>query len=109
MWPTIHCFVSSAAPVLLWKTWKRLGKASPGGKHQILNPKFETMSEFSKPKFSKRLELLSFEMSIANWPCLWTQAALALEGLQRPPAVLFVPAHTIPILRFPGLKTLVTI
>src|SRR3990167_7903599 len=70
-------------------------------------------SDSSKsPRFQSFFSGLSnaeCEMSIVNWPFLWTQAGLALECLQRPPDVLFVPAHTIPILRFPGLKTLVTI
>jgi len=42
-------------------------------------------------------------------PRLWTQAGLASEVLFNPPDVLFVPAHTMPILHRPGLKTVVTI
>lgn len=44
-----------------------------------------------------------------NFPRLWTQAGLAKEVLMNPPDVLFVPAHTMPIIRRPGLKTVVTI
>ncbi len=44
-----------------------------------------------------------------NMPFLWTQVGLAgrtwLDGLD----VLWVPAHTLPVLRKPGLKTVVTI
>ncbi|MDP3724568.1 MAG: glycosyltransferase family 1 protein [bacterium] len=43
------------------------------------------------------------------FPFLWTQAGLALETWLRPPDVLFIPAHTLPILRRPGVKTVVTI
>ncbi len=42
-------------------------------------------------------------------PYLWTQARLALECFLRPPDVLFVPAHTIPVFRRPSLKTVVTV
>lgn len=42
-------------------------------------------------------------------PRLWTQAGLASEVLFNPPDVLFIPAHTMPLLRRPGLKTVVTI
>lgn len=44
-----------------------------------------------------------------SWPRLWTQGGLAIETWLRPPDVLFVPAHTLPVLRKPGLKTVVTI
>lgn len=39
----------------------------------------------------------------------WTQARLALECLINPPEILFVPAHTIPVIRWPKVKTIVTI
>ncbi len=39
----------------------------------------------------------------------WTQIRLALECLIRPPDILFVPAHTMPVIRRPNLKTIVTI
>ncbi len=42
-------------------------------------------------------------------PRLWTQAGLASEVLFSPPDVLFVPAHTMPVVHRPGLKTVVTI
>ncbi|MEK7513459.1 MAG: glycosyltransferase family 1 protein [Patescibacteria group bacterium] len=44
-----------------------------------------------------------------NWPRLWTQGGLAIETWKRPPEVLWVPAHTLPVLRKPGIKTVVTI
>lgn len=43
------------------------------------------------------------------WPRLWTQGGLAWELLQRPPDVLFIPAHTLPLIRRSNLKTVVTI
>lgn len=39
----------------------------------------------------------------------WTQIRLAFECLIRPPEILFVPAHTMPLIRWPKLKTIVTI
>lgn len=42
-------------------------------------------------------------------PRFWTQGRLAWECLVNPPDVLFVPAHTLPIIHRPGLKTVVTI
>lgn len=42
-------------------------------------------------------------------PRLWTQVRLALEMWQHPPDLLFVPAHTLPLLRPKKLKTVVTI
>lgn len=43
------------------------------------------------------------------FPRLWTQAGLASEVLFSPPDVLFIPAHTMPVVHRPGLKTVVTI
>jgi len=40
---------------------------------------------------------------------LWTQGRLAIECLIKPPDILFVPAHTIPLIRRPTLKTVVTV
>ncbi|HEY4694993.1 MAG TPA: glycosyltransferase family 1 protein [Candidatus Nanoarchaeia archaeon] len=57
-----------------------------------------------------------FEISQTNFvtryiplPRFWTQARLALECLIKPPDILFVPAHTLPLIHRPGLKTVVTI
>ena len=51
----------------------------------------------------------SYELREINWKRLWTQGGLALECLINPPDALFVPAHTLPMLRRPGLKTVVTV
>lgn len=40
---------------------------------------------------------------------LWTQVRLAVECFIKPPDILFVPAHTPPLITRPGLKTIVTI
>lgn len=43
------------------------------------------------------------------WPRFWTQGGLAFECLIRPPDILFIPAHTMPIIRRRNLKVVVTI
>ena len=43
------------------------------------------------------------------WRRFWTQGGLALEILKHPPEILFIPAHTLPVLRSPKIKTVVTI
>lgn len=43
------------------------------------------------------------------WRRLWTQGGLALEILKQPPDVLFIPAHTLPVLRPGRVRTVVTI
>src|SRR3989344_2778244 len=39
------------------------------------------------------------------WRRFWTQGGLALEILKHPPEILFIPAHTLPVLRSPKIKT----
>jgi len=94
-----------------------------------VNPKHEARNskqyQNSNNRNSKRLENLifehldlfrisdfgfrNFEVRPIFWPRLWTQGGLAVECLKNPPDVLFVPAHTMPIIRRPNLKTVVTI
>ena len=51
----------------------------------------------------------NFELRSITLPNLWTQVGLAFDCLLRPPDVLFIPAHTIPIIRRPYSRTVVTI
>lgn len=54
----------------------------------------------------------NFEAKIINLRYLWTQAGLAIETILHPPDVLFVPAHTLPILTRifrPRTKIVVTV
>ena len=44
-----------------------------------------------------------------GWPRLWTQGGLAIECLKRLVDVLWVPAHTLPVIRRKSMKTVVTI
>lgn len=50
----------------------------------------------------------NFEFKIVRPNRLWTQIGLALETWKAPVDVLFVPAHTLPILRNYRVKTVVT-
>ncbi|MFH0943096.1 MAG: glycosyltransferase family 1 protein [Candidatus Beckwithbacteria bacterium] len=58
---------------------------------------------------AKKHEFRLYTKENIKWPRLWTQGGLAWECLRRPPDVLFVPAHTLPIIRWPKVKTVVTI
>ncbi|MBI2334189.1 glycosyltransferase family 4 protein [Candidatus Daviesbacteria bacterium] len=51
----------------------------------------------------------NFQFSILNFQFLWTQRGLALQTFKDKLDVLFVPAHTLPVIRKPGLKTVVTV
>lgn len=49
-------------------------------------------------------------VKLVNWKYLWTQVGLAWETWQKPMLdILWVPAHTLPVLRNPRIKTVVTI
>lgn len=51
----------------------------------------------------------NFQFSILNFQFLWTQGGLAWNTFRDDLDVLFVPAHTLPVIRKPGLKTVVTV
>lgn len=51
----------------------------------------------------------NFEFCTLNFKFLWTQGGLALQTFKDNLDVLFVPAHTLPVIRRPGLKTVVTV
>lgn len=51
----------------------------------------------------------NFKFIVIDFKRLWTQVGLALQTFKEPLDVLFVPAHTLPIIRKPGLKTVVTV
>src|SRR3989344_2325149 len=50
-----------------------------------------------------------FAVREIGWPRLWTQGGLAARTWVDRLDVLFIPAHTLPVLRRPRLKTVVTI
>lgn len=51
----------------------------------------------------------SFIFKVINFPRLWTQLGLAIRTFLDPLDVLFVPSHTLPLIRKPGLKTVITV
>lgn len=51
----------------------------------------------------------NFEFKPINFKRLWTQVGLSIQTFKDPLDLLFTPAHTIPILRKPGLKTVMTV
>lgn len=57
---------------------------------------------YSKEPLQEELRDLppNFKNKVLNWPPrrLWTQIRLSLEMLINPPEILFVPAHTIPLI-----------
>lgn len=57
----------------------------------------------------EQLEIRNFELKAIHWPRLWTQLGLALKTFTNSLDVLFVLAHTLPILRRLGLKTVMTV
>lgn len=51
----------------------------------------------------------NFKFKEIKWPRLWTQVGLAKQTFIDSLDVLFIPAHTAPLIQKPGLKTVVTI
>lgn len=51
----------------------------------------------------------NFEFKSISFKRLWTQVGLAKQTFKDKIDVLFIPAHTLPIIRRPGLKTVVTV
>ena len=60
-------------------------------------------------EIDKKNEYRLYNKKNIPWPYLWTQGGLALECLLRPPDILFIPSHTLPVIRRSSLKTIVTI
>ncbi len=51
----------------------------------------------------------NFKFISIRWPKFWTQGGLALQTFKDNLDILFIPAHTLPIIRKPGLKTVVVV
>ena len=62
-----------------------------------------------KSKLQLKTQNLDLEIVGINWPRLWTQWGLALETWKWKLDVLWIPAHTLPVLARPGIKKVVTI
>lgn len=62
-----------------------------------------------KDKFLHKLSLPNTRLHLVAWPLIWTQGGLAWETWIAPPDVLFIPAHTLPVLGNPRVPTVVTV
>src|SRR3990167_6682608 len=51
----------------------------------------------------------NFKFVELKWPRLWTQVGLARQTFKDKLDILFIPAHTSPLIHRPGLKTVVTV
>ena len=51
----------------------------------------------------------NFQFVTIPWPRFWTQGGLAFQTFKDKLDVLFVPAHTLPVVIKPGLKTVMTV
>ena len=61
---------------------------------------------FDRPPFCE-LRIANCELRVMPFPRLWTHARLSWEMMHRPPDVLFVPAHVLPLVHPP--RSVVTI
>jgi glycosyltransferase involved in cell wall biosynthesis len=52
---------------------------------------------------------VNFRFRTLNYPRLWTQVGLSLATFTDAIDVLFIPSHTLPLVRRPGLKTVITV
>ena len=79
---------------------KALARVDKKNRYVLYFNKIPRFFEIGQTNFSTRvLPLTRF----------WTQGRLAFECFLRPPDILFVPAHTLPVIRRPNLKTIVTV
>lgn len=51
----------------------------------------------------------NFEFRVIGLPRLWTQVGLAFRTFIDSIDVLFIPSHTLPLIRRPGVKTVITV
>lgn len=51
----------------------------------------------------------NFQFITLNYPRFWTQVGLAIQTFKEKLDLLFTPAHTLPLIRKPGLKTIITV
>lgn len=59
--------------------------------------------------FKSQIWPKNFKFRVIDLPRLWTQIGLAFRTFIDPIDVLFIPSHTLPLVRRPGLKTVITV
>lgn len=60
-------------------------------------------------KLDRKNRYVVYTRKTIPWKRFWTQGGLALQTFKDNLDLLFVPAHTLPLIRRPGLKTVVTV
>jgi len=83
-----------------WNLIQALARIDTKNRYALYFNKIPPFFEISQPNFSTK---------VIGAPKFWTQGRLAWECLIHPPDILFVPAHTVPVIRRPSLKTIVTV
>jgi glycosyltransferase involved in cell wall biosynthesis len=80
---------------------------------QLPEAKKHSFVLFTRPNAKVPSEIGGYDNVIVkniNFKYLWTQVGLAWETWKKPQIdVLWIPAHTLPVLRMPGIQTVVTI
>ena len=80
---------------------------------QLLEAKKHSFVLFTRPNAKVPSEIGGYDNVIVKnikFKYLWTQVGLAWETWKKPQIdVLWIPAHTLPIFRMPGIQTVVTI
>ncbi len=66
-----------------------------------LDPRVNKVDESKWPE--------NFQFKVLKYPLMWTQVGLGLQTFKDKLDILFIPSHTLPLIRRPGLKTVVTV
>lgn len=83
---------------------KALGKIDKINHYKIYTRSFINDTIVQLMKLPKNFEFVEI-----MWSGFWTQGGLAIQTFKDNLDILFVPSHTLPILRRPGLKTVMTV
>ncbi len=83
---------------------RALAKIDRKNSYIVYIKSFNLDTAVSTLKFSENFKVVEI-----LWSRFWTQGGLAFQTFTDKLDVLFVPAHTLPVLRKPGLKTVVTV
>lgn len=81
----------------------------PSGTQGPLRPRLSSTQAQSEASQALRSWPANFEFITIPYSRLWTQVGLATQTFRDPLDILFVPSHTLPLIRKPNLKTVVTV
>ncbi len=51
----------------------------------------------------------NFKFKVLKWPLMWTQLGLGIQSYSDNLDLLFIPSHTLPLIKNPALKSVVTV